>query len=436
MVEFIIVVLIGIIIGSIGGYLFHKQKFGAENYVSNELYKSENKKTNDLHQTLQEKETTIGDLNTQIGQKEEAISNLEKTLEEERDRIKEQYDQLKEQFENLANDILEKKSEKFVELNKSKLDQILNPLGEKIEKFEKSVQDKYEKEIEGRASLEEQIKHLTDLNQQISEDAVNLTKALKGDSKTRGDWGELQLEVLLENSGLTKDVHFQMRSTFKDEDGKKTQPDCIIILPDGKNYVIDSKVSLVAYENYVSSEDDAEKEIFLKDHIESIKTHIKELSAKDYSSIHSINPPDYVFMFVPIEPAWFTALGANSDLYTIALEKNIVLVSVTTLLATMRTISFIWQQENQKKNVLEIARQSGALYDKFCNFVSDLEGVGKSMSQSKDKYDEAIKKLSTGKGNLISRSERIKELGAKTKKSLPKELLEKTEMGLLDENTE
>jgi DNA recombination protein RmuC len=332
--------------------------------------------------------------------------------------------------------ILEKKSEKFVELNKSKLDQILNPLGEKIEKFEKSVQDKYEKEIEGRASLEEQIKHLKDLNQQISEDAVNLTKALKGDSKTRGDWGELQLEVLLENSGLTKDVHFQMRSTFKDEDGKKTQPDCIIILPDGKNYVIDSKVSLVAYENYVSSEDDAEKEIFLKDHIESIKTHIKELSAKDYSSIHSINPPDYVFMFVPIEPAWFTALGANSDLYTIALEKNIVLVSVTTLLATMRTISFIWQQENQKKNVLEIARQSGALYDKFCNFVSDLEGVGKSMSQSKDKYDEAIKKLSTGKGNLISRSERIKELGAKTKKSLPKELLEKTEMGLLDENTE
>ena len=216
-----------------------------------------------------------------------------------------------------------------------------------------------------------------------------------------------------------------MRPTFIDENGKKTQPDCIIILPDGKNYVIDSKVSLVAYDNYVGVEDIKEKEIYLKQHIDSVKQHIKELSEKDYSSIHDINPPDYVFMFVPIEPAWFSAIETtNGELYTLALEKNIVLVSMTTLIATLRTVSFIWQQENQRKNVIEIARQSGALYDKFCTFVDDLQGIGKSITQSKNKYDEALKKLSTGKDNLIRKTERIKELGAKTKKTLSKELID------------
>jgi len=431
MFEFIVVVVIGIVIGSVGGYFFHKQKFSAEHFVSNEVYTIEKKNSERLQQTIQEKEIAIGDLKTKVGQKEEAISNLENSLKEERDRIKEQYDQIKDQFEILANEILEKKSGKFLELNKSKLDQILDPLGEKIEKFEKSVQDKYEKEIKGRTSLEEQIKHLTDLNQQISRDALNLTKALKGDSKTSGDWGELQLEVLLENSGLEKDFNFQMRPTFKDEDGKKTQPDCIIILPEEKHFIIDSKVSLVAYEKYVNSEDNDEKEKYLKEHLDSVKRHIKDLSSKDYRSIYNINPPDYVFMFIPIEPALYSALKANRELHLLALEKNIILVSITTLITSMRTVSFIWQQENQKKNVLEIARQSGALYDKFCNFVDDLNGVGKSITQSKDKFDEALKKLSTGKDNLIRKTERIKDLGAKTTKALPDDLLEQSESNLL-----
>ena len=235
------------------------------------------------------KEKSLGDLKAEISEKNEKISTLEESLDKEKKRINEQSEQNKIQFENLANEILEKKSEKFVELNKTNIDQILNPLGEKIAEFEKSVQEKYEKEIEGRTSLKEQIEQLTGLNQQISQDATNLTNALKGDSKTRGNWGELQLEVLLENSGLEKDVNFEMRPTFESENGKRTQPDCIVKIPDGKHYVIDSKVSLVAYENYVSSEDEKEKEKFLKEHIQSMKKHISDLSSKDYSSIHSIH---------------------------------------------------------------------------------------------------------------------------------------------------
>ena len=379
------------------------------------------------------KEKSLGDLKAEISEKNEKISTLEESLDKEKKRINEQSEQNKIQFENLANEILEKKSEKFVELNKTNIDQILNPLGKKIAEFEKSVQEKYEKEIEGRTSLKEQIEQLTGLNQQISQDATNLTNALKGDSKTRGNWGELQLEVLLENSGLEKDVNFEMRPTFESENGKRTQPDCIVKIPDGKHYVIDSKVSLVAYENYVSSEDEKEKEKFLKEHIQSMKKHISDLSSKDYSSIHSIDSIDYVFMYVPIQPAWSVATLSDRDLSTIALDKNILLVDGTHLLLLMKIISWMWTQDKQSKNTEEIARQGGALYDKFCNFVEDLQGVGKSIKQTNDKYDEALKKLSEGKDNLIRKTERIKELGSKTKKTLPKELLDDAKVGPLIE---
>ena len=229
--------------------------------------------------------------------------------------------------------------------------------------------------------MEEQIKHLADLNVKISQDAINLTKALKGDSKKRGEWGELQLEVLLENSGLRKDVNFEMRPSFKDEGGKTKFPDCIIYLPGNKNFVIDSKVSLVAYEKLVNVDNDDDQNKYLKEHIDSIKKHINDLSDKNYQSLHNINPPDYVFMFVPIEPALYIALQENMDLYNKALGKNIILVSVTTLITTMRTVSFMWKQENQKNNVLEIARQSGALYDKFVGFIGDLDNIGNSINK-------------------------------------------------------
>ena len=407
-----------------------------ENFISKDLYEVEKSRLVSVKNEIKEKENIINDIKSEIAKKDEKLSNLNERLDEEKNRLKEQHNQLKSEFENLANEILDKKSEKFVKQNKENLDKILDPLGEKIKSFEKSVQEKYENEIKGRSGLEEQIKNLTQLNQQLSSDAVNLTNALKGDSKTQGDWGEFRLEVLLEKSGLEKGIHFEMQVSLEDEEGNRKQPDCVVILPENRNLIIDSKVSLTAYEQYVNTEDMEEKPFFLKNHSDSIKSHIKELTKKDYPKLYSINSPNYVLMFVPIEPAMTLAFQNDVDLYNFALSKNIILVSTTTLIATMSTVSYMWQQESQKKNVMEIARQSGALYDKFCNFVDDLKGIGKSIEQAGKKHDDAMNKLSSGKGNLVKRTETIKKLGAKTTKSLPQEFIDKSEIELLEEITE
>lgn len=404
-----------------------------ENFISKDLYEVEKSRLVSVENEIKEKENVIIDLKSEIAKKDENLSNLNERLDEEKNRLKEQHNQLKSEFENLANEILDKKSEKFVKQNKENLDKILDPLGEKIKSFEKSVQEKYENEIKGRSGLEEQIKNLTQLNQQLSSDAVNLTNALKGDSKTQGDWGEFRLEVLLEKSGLEKGIHFEMQVSLEDEEGNRKQPDCVVILPENRNLIIDSKVSLTAYEQYINTEDMEEKPFFLKNHSDSIKSHIKELTKKDYPKLYSINSPNYVLMFVPIEPAMTLAFQNDVDLYNFALSKNIILVSTTTLIATMSTVSYMWQQESQKKNVMEIARQSGALYDKFCNFVDDLKGIGKSIEQAGKKHDDAMNKLSSGKGNLVKRTETIKKLGAKTTKSLPQEFIDKSEIELLEE---
>ena len=314
----------------------------------------------------------------------------------------------------------------FTKQNQKNITLILKPLGDKIKSFEQSVNDKHEKDQTSRAVLSTEIKMLQAANQKISQDAINLTKALKGDSKVQGDWGELQLEVLLENAGLHKGIHFRTQNSMKDEDGNDKRPDCIIDLPNHKNLIIDSKVSLTAFEKITNAEDDIQKQIFLKQHVESLKKHIKDLGGKDYPNLYSMNAPDYVLMFIPMEPAMTLALQEDSEIFNLALNKNIILVSTSTLLATMRTVSFIWQQENQKKNVLEIARQSGALYDKFCGFVSDLEGVGKAIEIAQKKYDAAENKLNQGRGNLITSVERIKILGAKTNKSISKEQQDKS----------
>ena len=404
-----------------------------ENFISKDLYEVEKSRLVSVENEIKEKENVIIDLKSEIAKKDENLSNLNERLDEEKNRLKEQHNQLKSEFENLANEILDKKSEKFVKQNKENLDKILDPLGEKIKSFEKSVQEKYENEIKGRSGLEEQIKNLTQLNQQLSSDAVNLTNALKGDSKRQGDWGEFRLEVLLEKSGLEKGIHFEMQVSLEDEEGNRKQPDCVVILPENRNLIIDSKVSLTAYEQYINTEDMEEKPFFLKNHSDSIKSHIKELTKKDYPKLYSINSPNYVLMFVPIEPAMTLAFQNDVDLYNFALSKNIILVSTTTLIATMSTVSYMWQQESQKKNVMEIARQSGALYDKFCNFVDDLKGIGKSIEQAGKKHDDAMNKLSSGKGNLVKRTETIKKLGAKTTKSLPQEFIDKSEIELLEE---
>ena len=362
---------------------------------------------------------TIIDLNREIAAKDQEIKNLREINEG-------QEEKLRTQFENLATKILDDTTKKFTDQNKVNLNNILDPLGVKIKEFEKKVNDTYVKGTKERSTLAEQIKNLSELNIRMSKDAINLTKALKGDSKTQGDWGEFKLEMILEKAGLMNGVHYSTQGSFQDEEGKHKRPDVIVNLPEGKCLVIDSKVSLTAYANYYQSEDDVEREGHLKDHVTSMKNHVQDLSSKNYQKLYQINAPDYVLMFVPIEPAFMLAIHADQDLMAWAVEKkNIVIVPTSTLLATISMVSSIWKQEDQKRNVLEIARQGGALYDKFVGFVDDLINVGKRLKSAKDSYDGAMNKLSTGKDNLVRKTENIKALGAKTSKSLPDSLIQR-----------
>jgi DNA recombination protein RmuC len=325
----------------------------------------------------------------------------------------------------LASQILEDNSEKFKKQNKEQLGSLLNPLGKEIESFKKKVEETNKDYIDRNSALTQKIQSLESLNLRLSQDAINLTNALKGDSKAQGDWGEIQLEVLLEKSGLTNGVHFSTQGGYRDEDGNLKKPDFIVNLPDNKHLIIDAKVSLTAYESYFNAETELEKDVALKKHIDSIKKHFNELSSKDYPSLYGINAPDHVLMFVPIEPALMLALHEQKGIYLDALDKNVVLISSSTLLATLSTIASIWKQEDQKKNVLEIAKEGGLLYDKFEGFVSDLLNVGKSLKSSQVSYEEAMNKLVEGRGNIIKKVENLKKLGAKTKKTLPSKLLDR-----------
>ncbi|MEK6615483.1 MAG: DNA recombination protein RmuC, partial [Bacteroidota bacterium] len=345
-------------------------------------------------------------------------TTINKGLEEKRRTQKEEIDTLQKtfttEFENLANKIFEDKSKKFTEQNKTNLENILNPLKENITKFEKKVDDTYKAEASERNSLKGEIKSLVTLNKQISEEANNLAKALKGDSKKQGNWGEIILEKVLERSGLQKGVEYEMQVSFTAEDGKRVQPDVIIHLPDKKHIVIDSKVSLVAYESYVNAQTEEEQERNLQAHITSVKNHIKGLSEKNYQALEQLNTPDFVLLFMPIESSFSLAVQADNEIFNFAWEKKIVIVSPSTLLATLRTIASLWKQERQTKNALEIAEEGGKLYDKFVLFVDDLISIGKKMDEAKTNYSEAMKKLHDGTGNLVRRAEKMKTLGAKT----------------------
>ncbi|NCQ17861.1 MAG: DNA recombination protein RmuC [Ignavibacteria bacterium] len=361
-------------------------------------------------------------------------SNLIQKLDEQKREIEEIQQRFVKEFENLANRIFDEKSNKFTTQNRDNIDQILKPLNEKIKEFEKKVEETYDKESKQRFSLEVEIKKLYEANLQITKDATNLTNALKGQSKTQGNWGEFILESILEKSGLVKGREYIVQESYTGEDRKRFQPDIIINLPEHKSLVIDSKVSLVAYERYSSAEGETERVNALREHIASLKNHIKGLSGKNYQNLYQIQSLDFVLMFMPIESAFSLAVQYEPGLFNEAFEKNIVIVSPSTLLATLRTIASIWRQEKQNKNALEIARQSGALYDKFVGFIDDLKNVGNKIDIAKDSYDNAFKKLHEGSGNLISRVEKIKSLGAKTTKSLPQALLDRTENNDEDEN--
>ena len=424
----LIIILAGIFMGLFLGRNFTKLKFEKEHSALEERNSFLNERLNDATEDLKtiqlEKEALIA-AKTRLATELKNSENEMQNNKEELNKIQEKFTK---EFENLANKILEEKSTKFTEQNKLNITSILNPLKEKIEGFEKKVSESQKESIGMHSALKEQLNNLKDLNLQMSKEAINLTKALKGDSKAQGDWGETQLEILLEKANLAKDIHFTTQGGYRDEDGRLKKPDFIINLPDKRHLIVDSKVSLTNYEAYFNAEDEEQKKLHLKRHIESIRKHIKELSEKKYETLYEINAPDYVLMFVPIEPAYLLALNNNNQLYLEALDKNVVLVSTSTLLATLSTVSSMWRQENQKNNVLEIANHAGRLFDQFVNLTDDLIKVGTQLKTVQSSYDTSMKKL-TGKGNLVKKVEKIRELGAKTTKIMNKNLLDRASQG-------
>ena len=378
-------------------------------------------KTKENSELRREKEFTA----LELARKNEELKNLQLKLQENKEEVEKLQDKFTKEFENLANKILDEKSNKFTEQNKKNIKDILNPLQEKIQTFEKKVEDTQKESISMHSALKEQLLGLKELNAQMSKETLNLTKALKGDSKTQGNWGELVLERVLEKSGLEKDREYFVQQSFTNDEGKRIMPDVVIHLPDNKKMVVDSKVSLTAYEQYVNSEDDIVKERFAKEHVNSLKRHVEQLSEKKYEDIYKIESPDFVLLFVPIEPAFAVALNEDNTLYNKAFERNIVIVTPTTLLATLRTIDTMWNNEKQQRNALEIARQAGALYDKFNGLLADLVNIGKKIDGTKADYAAAMNKLVEGRGNLITSVEKLKKMGAKAKKSLPSTILER-----------
>ena len=349
--------------------------------------------------------------------------NLQIRLQEQKEELGKLQEKFAHEFKNLANEIFEEKSRKFTDQNKTNLHELLGPLGQKLTEFEKKVEQTNKDSLERNAALKEQIIGLRELNDRMSKEAENLAKALKGDVKAQGNWGEIILERILEESGLEKNREYFAQESHQSESGRRLRPDVIIRLPDNKNVVIDSKVSLVAYEKYMNCENDEEKGAHLKNHLMSMRSHVRGLAEKNYHQLFDGGSLDYVLMFVPIESAFALMYQSGENLYNEAHEKSIIIVSPTTLIATLRTISSIWKHEYQNRNALEIARQGGALYDKFKAFVDDLMEVGRSLDKSKQQYSQAMNKLVEGKDNLIRKTERLKELGSKTTKSMDEKLL-------------
>ncbi|PWN06440.1 DNA recombination protein RmuC [Rhodohalobacter mucosus] len=364
-------------------------------------------------------------LETELATLRADYRNLQERLSEQKGELEELQKTFRNEFRNLANDILEEKSKKFTEQNREKLDALLKPLGEKISEFQKRVEDTHREDVKGRSALDQHLKTLRELNQKMSDEARNLTKALKGDTKKQGNWGEVILQRILEKSGLRKGYEYHTQQSSTNEDGRRLQPDVIVHLPDEKKLVVDSKVSLTAYEKYASAEDTEEQQAALKQHIHSLRAHVKGLGNKNYEQIHGFQSPDFVLMFIPIEPAFGLAMHNDPELYNEAFDKNIIIVSPTTLLATLATIDNVWKQEYQNKNAMDIAERGGALYDKFVLFVESMKDIGNRIQQTQKSYDEAMNRLSEGSGNLVRQTEMLRELGAKASKKLPDAMVDR-----------
>ncbi len=335
-------------------------------------------------------------------------------------------------FQALASKILDEKTAKFTATNETKLNELLNPLRERLKDFQKKIEDTHVTETAERRSLKDELKRLMDLNQQVSQDTKNLTTALKGEAKTQGNWGEFILERVLEMSGLKKGIHFDVQDSQRAADGSLQQPDVVIRLPDSRNLVVDSKVSLVAFERYSSATTDEERAAALAGHLQSLRAHIRSLGDKNYPALYGIKSPDFVLMFIPMEAAFMAAVQADSQLYKTGWERNVVLVSTTTLLATARVVNSVWQLENQNRNVMKIADQAGKMHDAFVLFAQELEKSVKQVQGAAVSVESALNRLHTGRGNLVRRADEIRKLGAKTSKQLPANLLESADDGALE----
>lgn len=451
--DFILYTIIGLLVGGISTWILNA-RLNAKNKREYELEKI---KQSELVTDLQKKaaifEEKSENLLDQLASREKELKNLEsqhkelsetatisreqnkalqEKLTEHKKDLENIQDKFRDQFKVLADQIFEEKSSKFTKQNELNIKQILDPLGERLLEFKQKVEDTHNLEMKERITLQQQILQLTDLNKGMREEANNLTKALKGDSKIQGNWGEIILERLLEKSGLMKGREFRVQVSGDNEEGRKIQPDVIIDLPDDRHLIVDSKVSITAFEKYSSATSDIERDQALKEHIQSVRSHVKGLSEKNYQSMYEINSPDFVLMFIPIEPAFALTVQKDSDLYNEAIEKNIVIVSPTTLLATLSTIAFIWKQEYRTRNAIEIASQGGMLYDKFVGFAEDLEVIGNRLNQTQTVYDQAMNKLKNGRGNLINRAEKLRLLGVKTTKKLSRDLSENDDSDLIE----
>ncbi|MGE6354463.1 DNA recombination protein RmuC [Flavobacterium sp. NPDC079362] len=446
LLAFIVALFVGVYLGKLlFSARFQSDKVGLEerltaNVNQMQLQKEQfERERNNFEKQLQltnvEKEsirTEKDSLAIQLSKKEVDFENLWERHKEQKNEITELQEKFTKEFENLANKILEEKSAKFTEQNSENMKNILLPLQDKIQGFEKKVEQTHKESIDYHAALRQQIIGLSEMNAQMSKETLNLTKALKGDSKMQGNWGELVLERVLEKSGLEKGREYEVQQSFTNSEGNRVLPDVVINLPDGKKMIVDSKVSLVAYERWINEETEILKIDFLKEHINSIKRHVEQLGNKNYHDLYQIESPDFVLLFIPIEPAFAIALNEDPTLYNKAFDRNIVIVTPTTLLATLRTIDSMWTNQKQQENAFEIARQAGALYDKFEGFVTDLVRIGNKIKDTKTEYESAMSKLVDGRGNLISSVEKLKKMGAKAKKSLPENIIARA--SIEDEN--
>lgn len=439
----VVIVAIGVLLGILLGNLFARLKNKAETSKLEERLQNSQNQEQESKETIeaisQEKEDIRREreiLRLELTRRDSEFENLKVRNEEQKEEVEKLQEKFQRDFENLANKILEEKSTKFTLQNKENIKMILDPLQDKIKSFEKRVEDSHKESIDRHAMLRQQIIGLKELNEQMNKEATNLTRALKGDSKTQGNWGELVLERVLEKSGLRKDQEYFVQNSFTDEEGRRLLPDVVIHLPGDKKMVVDSKVSLVAYERFMNEEDEDQRAVFLKAHLTSLKRHVEQLGSKNYHSLYEMDSPDFVLLFVPIEPAFAVALNQDNSIYSWAFEKNIVIVTPTTLLATLRTVDSMWTSEKQQQHAVEIARQAGALYDSFVNLTDDLIKVGKQLGTVQGSYEGAMKRLSTGRGNLINRVENLKTLGAKANKTIDGKLLKRAEENQIEDSND